>query len=77
MILTLITRLLLDDENNSTIQSLTPKLIPVFEKVLGPPEEQLEKDTRQLLVHAVQILYKAKPDLFRGHEELVALVGGA
>lgn len=59
------------------MQELTPKLIPVFTKVLGPPEEQLEKETRLLLLHAVQILYKAKPELFLGHGDLVKLAEGA
>jgi importin-4 len=50
---------------------LTPKLVPIFAQVLGPPKEQLEQETRLLLVHAVQMLYKAQPDLFSGHEDLV------
>lgn len=33
-----------------TIQQLTPKLIPVFQQVLSPPEEQLEdEETRKLI----------------------------
>ena len=33
--------------SNPTVQSLTPKLLVAFDKVLGPPEEQLEPETRQ------------------------------
>jgi len=33
-----------------TIQQLTPKLIPVLQQVLSPPEEQLEDDETRALV---------------------------
>ncbi|KAH7027929.1 importin beta-4 [Microdochium trichocladiopsis] len=33
-----------------TVQQLTPKLIPVFQQVLSPPEEQLEDDATRALV---------------------------
>lgn len=35
--------------NEPTVQALTPKLIPVFQAVLGEPEAQLDKDTRALV----------------------------
>ncbi|KAL6709962.1 hypothetical protein ACN47E_000747 [Coniothyrium glycines] len=41
-----------------TVQQLTPQLMPVFEKVLSPPEEQLEDETRAQLVELVQHLRK-------------------
>jgi importin-4 len=63
-----------DDDHDPTIQALTPKLIPVFAQVLGPPEEQLEAETRALLTNAVKMLAKAQPALFQGHEDLVRLV---
>lgn len=44
--------------NNPTIMQLTPSLIPVFEKVLGPPEEQLEDETRAQLLELVKYLQK-------------------
>ncbi|KAF1962620.1 ARM repeat-containing protein [Byssothecium circinans] len=44
--------------NEPTIQQLTPRLMPVFEKVLGPPEEQLEQETREQLVELVKYLQK-------------------
>ena len=45
-------------QNEPTIQQLTPSLMNVFEKVLGPPEEQLEDETRAQLVELVQYLRK-------------------
>ncbi|KAF2171268.1 hypothetical protein M409DRAFT_63619 [Zasmidium cellare ATCC 36951] len=41
---------------NETIQGLTGQLMPVFEKVLGPPEEQLTDETRDKLTQLVQYL---------------------
>lgn len=41
---------------NPTIQGLTQRLVPVFQKVLSPPEEQLEPETRQLLQNLVSKL---------------------
>ncbi|KAJ9144052.1 hypothetical protein NKR23_g6062 [Pleurostoma richardsiae] len=63
--------------NDSTVQQLTPRLIPVLLKVLAPPEEQLEDETRVMVQQIVQILFKAQPDLFRGHEEILKLSGAA
>jgi hypothetical protein len=63
------------EQSNATVQQLTPQLIPVFEKVLSPPEEQLEPQTRGLLQQTVQMLYKAQPDLFANHQQLLALAG--
>jgi hypothetical protein len=47
-----------DQANNATIISLTPRLMPVFQKVLGPPEEQLEEETRSQVVELVKYLQK-------------------
>jgi HEAT repeat protein len=44
--------------NEPTVQQLTPRLMPVFEKVLSPPEEQLEEETRSQLVELVKYLQK-------------------
>lgn len=41
---------------NETIQGLTGKLMPVFEKVMGPPEEQLTDGTRENLTQLVNYL---------------------
>jgi hypothetical protein len=45
-------------QNDATIQQLTPQLMPIFEKVLSPPEDQLEEETRSQLVELVQYLRK-------------------
>lgn len=66
-----------DEANEPTVQSLTSKLIGVFEKVLGPPEDQLEDETRQVVQRIVQSLFKAKPELFQGHEQVLQLAGAA
>lgn len=47
-----------DQANEPTIQQLTPTLMPVFEKVLGPPDDQLEEETRTQLVELVKYLQK-------------------
>ncbi|KAL5117301.1 hypothetical protein ACEQ8H_004746 [Pleosporales sp. CAS-2024a] len=44
--------------NDATVQQLTPQLMPVLEKVLGQPEEQLEEETRSQLIELVQYLRK-------------------
>ncbi|KAF2279776.1 ARM repeat-containing protein [Westerdykella ornata] len=41
-----------------TVQQLTPRLMPVFEKVLSPPEDQLEDETRAQLLELVKYLQK-------------------
>ncbi|KAH7074283.1 armadillo-type protein [Paraphoma chrysanthemicola] len=45
-------------KNDATVQQLTPQLMPVFEKVLGEPQDQLEDETRSQLVELVQYLRK-------------------
>ncbi|KAI5460462.1 armadillo-type protein [Mariannaea sp. PMI_226] len=45
--------------SNPTVQQLTPQLLSIFEKVLSPPEEQLDQTTRELLQRTVQALSKA------------------
>lgn len=42
--------------NNSVIQGLTPQLMPVFQKVLSPPEEQLSDETRGKVTQLAQYL---------------------
>ena len=42
--------------NNPVVQGLTAQLMPTFEKVLGPPEEQLIEETRVKVVQLVQYL---------------------
>lgn len=63
------------EQSNQTVQQLTPQLISIFEKVLSPPEEQLEPSSREILQRAVGILYKAQPDLLANHPGLLKLAG--
>ncbi len=49
----------LDQQNEPTVGQLTPQLVQVFEKVMAPPEEQLDQETRVLIARAMQILHKA------------------
>ncbi|KFH46064.1 importin subunit beta-like protein [Hapsidospora chrysogenum ATCC 11550] len=63
------------DHSNPTVQQLTPQLVSVFEKVMGPPEEQLEPETRELLKRTVQGLYKQQPNLFSNSAGLLSLAG--
>ncbi|KAI0168914.1 ARM repeat-containing protein [Hypoxylon sp. FL1284] len=44
--------------SNPTVQELTPKLLNVFQQVLGPPEEQLEPETREVVQEMVRVLTK-------------------
>jgi hypothetical protein len=44
--------------NEPTVQQLTPTLMAVIEKVLGPPEDQLEEETRAQLLELVKYLQK-------------------
>ena len=43
-------------QQNNVIQGLTGKLMPVFEKVLGEPEDQLKHETRGKLQQLVEYL---------------------
>jgi len=45
-----------DQHGEPTIQQLTPQLIPVFQKVLGEPEDQLDDETRTQVVELVKHL---------------------
>lgn len=45
-----------DPQIQQLMQQLTPQLMQVFEKVLGPPEDQLEDETKQHLISLVQRL---------------------
>ncbi|OAA57122.1 importin beta-4 [Niveomyces insectorum RCEF 264] len=65
------------EHNEPTVQQLTPTLLSVFQQVLSPPEAQLDNETRELIQRAVQVLYKAHPELFQGHQDLLKLLGGS
>ncbi|KAM3551709.1 hypothetical protein MY1884_007581 [Beauveria asiatica] len=66
---------ILYEQSNQTVQQLTPQLLAVFERVLSPPEEQLEPSSREILQRVVGILYKAQPDLLANHPGLLKLAG--
>ncbi|CAH0015127.1 unnamed protein product [Clonostachys rhizophaga] len=63
------------DQSNQTVQQFTPQLLTIFEKVLSPPEEQLEDDAREMVKRTVQGLYKTQPSLFANHQSLLSLAG--
>ncbi|KAI0382318.1 ARM repeat-containing protein [Hypomontagnella monticulosa] len=44
--------------SNPTVQELTPKILNVFQQVLGPPEEQLESETREIVQEMARALTK-------------------
>lgn len=43
---------------NSVIQSLTERLMPVFEKVMGPPEDQITEETKAKITQLVKYLHR-------------------
>jgi hypothetical protein len=45
-----------DQAGDATIQSLTPQVKPVIEKVLGPPEDQLDEETKAKVLDLVKYL---------------------
>lgn len=47
-----------DQAHNDTVVRLTPNLMPVLQKVLGPPEDQLDDETRSQLMELVTYLQK-------------------
>ncbi|EGX94625.1 karyopherin Kap123 [Cordyceps militaris CM01] len=63
------------EQANPTVERLTPQLLAIFEKVLSPPEEQLEPSSREILQRVVSILYKAQPNLLANHAGLLKLAG--
>ncbi|KAF2423420.1 ARM repeat-containing protein [Tothia fuscella] len=42
--------------NNPAMRSLTPQMEPILQQVMGPPEEQLDDETREQLVQLVEFL---------------------
>ncbi len=66
----------LDQHNNATVRELTPQLISIFAQVLGPPEEQLDAETREKVKETVKYLVKENPGLVQGNEVLMAAMQG-
>jgi hypothetical protein len=48
----------------------------VFAKVLGPPEEQLDDETREKVKETVRYLAKEQPALVQGNEMLMGVLRG-
>ncbi|TQN72206.1 putative importin subunit beta-4 [Colletotrichum shisoi] len=44
------------EQQNPTVVNLTPKILPILQAVLSPPEEQLEPETRQLVQKLASLL---------------------
>ncbi|CZS97445.1 related to protein carrier KAP123 [Rhynchosporium agropyri] len=61
---------------NADVISLTPKLVPVFEAVLGEPAEQLEDETRAKVIATVKFIAEKNASLIQGHPALLAAVRG-
>ncbi|KAI4196451.1 MAG: hypothetical protein LQ350_006546 [Teloschistes chrysophthalmus] len=59
-----------------TILGLTPQLLPALEKVLGPPEEQLDGETRGKVVELVRFVHSKQPQLVGKYAGLVEVVRG-
>lgn len=64
-----------DEQANQTVQQMTPQLLDIFEKVMGPPEAQLEPETREVLRKTVRALYEAQHDLLASRPGLLQLAG--
>lgn len=45
-----------DQNGNEEIQRLTPHVKPVIEKVLSPPEDQLDEETKGKVLELVKYL---------------------
>ncbi|KAH6640188.1 armadillo-type protein [Chaetomium tenue] len=65
------------ENNEPTVQQLTPKLVPVFEAVLSPPADQLDDETREIVRKTVFLLYNADQSLFSNNPNVLKLAGVA
>ncbi|KAL8669846.1 MAG: hypothetical protein Q9168_005586 [Polycauliona sp. 1 TL-2023] len=63
-------------EGEPTILGLTPKILPILEQVLGPPEEQLDDETREQVVQLVKFLHGKQAQLVKKYPGLMAAVNG-
>ncbi|KAL9631360.1 MAG: hypothetical protein Q9204_004262 [Flavoplaca sp. TL-2023a] len=63
-------------EGEPTILGLTPKMLPILEHVLGPPEEQLDDETREQVVQLVKFLHGKQAQLVKKYPGLMAAVNG-
>ncbi|KAL8800553.1 MAG: hypothetical protein Q9182_005108 [Xanthomendoza sp. 2 TL-2023] len=57
-----------------TILGLTPDLLPILEQVLGPPDEQLDDETREQVVQLVKFVHGKQAQLVRKYPGLMSVV---
>lgn len=62
-------------EGDSTIQGLTPQLLPALNHVMGPPEEQLNDETRGQLVELAKYIQSKQSSALQGFTHLQAAAG--
>lgn len=48
----------IDKWEDPTIRRLTPKLVPIFQSVMGEPDDQLKDETREQLQELIAYLQK-------------------
>ena len=63
-----------DSAGEPTIVGLTPRLIPVVAKVMGPPETQLQATTRTQLTQLVKYVYQKQSSLIQPYPVLLQAI---
>lgn len=63
---------LIDSAHEPTIMRLTPQLVPILAHVMGPPEHQLQDETRHQLVQLVKFIYEKQASLIQPYRALIA-----
>ncbi len=66
----------IDSAGEPTILGLTPQLLPILEKVLGPPENQLNDETREQVLEMVKFVHGKQPRMVGKYPGLVAAARG-
>ncbi|RDW75125.1 hypothetical protein BP6252_06267 [Coleophoma cylindrospora] len=61
-------------QQEPTVMSLLPKLMPIFASVLGEPAEQLDLETRTKMVEMVKAIASKHPELVKPHELLAGFL---
>lgn len=61
-------------QQEGTVMSLLPKLMPIFASVLGEPAEQLDLETRTKMVEMVKAVASKHPELVKPHESLAGFL---
>ena len=65
-----------DEHNNTVIFELTPQVLPIFAKVLDEPREQLDDDTRALIMKTLQFIHSKDANMLQSNEQLMKLLNG-